>query len=107
MIRAMCLSLAFIGGASSVQAQAYMNFQCVDGSKISLIFEKAGTALVMVDGGALRQQKRKAASGLWFASPHGEFRAAGERARPLADDLRRGWRETVMGCIAKVATRSR
>jgi fructose-1,6-bisphosphatase/inositol monophosphatase family enzyme len=64
MILAMCLSLAMVGGASFVQAQAYMNFQCADGAKLSLIFENAGTALVMIDGGALRLQKRKAASGL-------------------------------------------
>lgn len=81
MIRAMLFFLAMVGGASSAQAQAYINFQCADGSKLSLIFEKAGTALVMVDGGALRLQKRKAASGLWYASPHGEFRVAGEKAR--------------------------
>jgi hypothetical protein len=81
MIRAMLFFLAMVGGASSVQAQAYMNFQCADGSKLSLIFEKAGTALVMVDGGALRLQRRKAASGLWFASPHGDFRFTGAKAR--------------------------
>jgi hypothetical protein len=81
MIRAMLFFLAMVGGASSVQAQAYMNFQCADGSKLSLIFEKAGTALVMVDGGALRLQRRKAASGLWFASPHGDFRVIGAKAR--------------------------
>jgi Membrane-bound lysozyme-inhibitor of c-type lysozyme len=81
MIRALLFLLAMVGGVSSVQAQAYMNFQCVDGSKLSLIFEKTGTALVMVDGGALRLQKRKAASGLWYASPHGDFRAAGGKAR--------------------------
>jgi hypothetical protein len=80
-MRAMLFFLAMVGGVSYVQAQAYMNFQCADGSKISLIFEKAGTALVMVDGGALRLQKRKAASGLWYASPHSDFRAADGRAR--------------------------
>ena len=81
MIRAMLFFLAMVSGASSVQAQAYMNFQCADGAKLSLIFEKAGTALVMVEGGALCLQKRKAASGLWYASPHGDFRAAGGKAR--------------------------
>ena len=68
MIRAILFLLAMIGGVSSVQAQAYMNFKCAGGGGFSLIFEKAGTALVMIDGGALRLQKRKAASGLWYAS---------------------------------------
>jgi hypothetical protein len=81
MIRAMLFFLAMIGGVTSVQAQAYMNFKCADGAKLSLIFEKAGTALVMIDGGALRLQKRKATSGLWYASPHGDLRVAGGRAR--------------------------
>ncbi len=81
MIRAMLFLLAMVGGASSVQAQAYMNFKCADGGGFSLIFEKAGTALVMIDGGALRLQKRKAASGLWYASPHGDLRVTGGRAR--------------------------
>ena len=81
MIRAMGLSLALIGGAPSVQAQAYLNFQCADGAKLSLIFEKQGTALVMIDGGALRLRNRNPASGLWFASPYGDFRAAGGKAR--------------------------
>lgn len=79
-IRAMGLSLAPMS-ASPVHAQAYMNFQCADGAKLSLIFEKQGTALIMVGGGALRLQSRKPASGLWFASPHGDFRVTGARAR--------------------------
>ena len=63
----MLFFLALVCGVSSAQAQAYMNFKCADGGGFSLIFEKAGTALVMIDGGALRLQNRKAASGLWFA----------------------------------------
>jgi hypothetical protein len=35
----------------------------------------------MIDSGALRLQKRKVASGLWYASPHGDFRVTGARAR--------------------------
>jgi hypothetical protein len=81
MIRAILFLLAMIGGVSSVQAQAYMNFKCAGGGGFSLIFEKAGTALVMIDGGALRLQKRKAASGLWYASPHGDLRVTGAKAR--------------------------
>ena len=81
MIRAMLFFLALVCGVSSVRAQAYMNFQCADGAKLSLIFEKAGTALIMVNGGALRLQKRKAASGLWYASPNGDFRVTGAKAR--------------------------
>jgi hypothetical protein len=80
-IRAMWLTAALMGAASSAHAQAYMNFQCADGAKLSLIFEKDGTALVMVGGGALRMQNRKALSGLWFASPYGDFRAVGGKAR--------------------------
>ena len=95
MIRAMLFLLAMVGGASSVQAQAYMNFKCADGGGFSLIFEKAGTALVMIDGGALRLQKREAASGLRYASPHGDLRVTGRKGavqhgRPLADELRQG-----------------
>ena len=81
MIRAMSLSLALMGGASSVHGEAYINFQCADGAKLSLIFEKEGTALVMVGGGALRLQNRKAPSGLWFDSPHGDLRVTGGKAR--------------------------
>jgi hypothetical protein len=75
------MSLALMGGAPSVHAQAYLNFQCADGAKLSLIFEKQGTALVMIDGGALRLRNRNLASGLWFASPHGDFRTAAGKAR--------------------------
>ena len=53
MIRAVLFFLAMVGGVSSVQAQAYMNFQCADGSKISLIFEKAGN-------GSRHDQRRRA-----------------------------------------------
>jgi len=81
MIRAILFLLAMIGGASSAQAQAYMNFKCADGGGFSLIFEKAGTALVMIDGGALRLQKREAASGMWYASPHSDLRVTGRKAR--------------------------
>jgi hypothetical protein len=58
----------------------YVNFACADGSKISLIFEKGGTGLVMVDGGALRLENRHPASGLWYAFPYGELRARGSTA---------------------------
>ncbi|WP_294532411.1 MliC family protein [uncultured Rhodoblastus sp.] len=79
--RAIILTFALMSGAGPVHAQAYMNFECADGARLSLIFEKPGTALIMVGGGALRLQNRKPASGLWYASPHGDFRAAGVRAR--------------------------
>jgi len=61
-------------------AGPYVNFACADGSKISLIFEKTGTGLVMVDGGALRLANRHPASGLWYASPYGALRAKGSTA---------------------------
>jgi membrane-bound inhibitor of C-type lysozyme len=81
-IRALWLALGLLGGgASSVHAQAYINFQCADGAKLSLIFEKGDTALLMVNGGALRLRNRHPASGLRFASPHGDFRALGGKAR--------------------------
>jgi hypothetical protein len=80
-IRAISLSLALMGAASPLHAQAYLNFKCADGAKLSLIFEKQGTALLMVGGGALRLQNRKPPSGLWFASPHGDFRGSGGKAR--------------------------
>jgi hypothetical protein len=37
-IRAIALSFVLMGGASSGHAQAYVNFQCADGAKLSLIF---------------------------------------------------------------------
>jgi hypothetical protein len=73
-IRALLFFLAMVG-ASSVQAQAYMNFQCADGPKLSLIFEKAGTA------GASRRFSRCRRKG------------PVQYDRPLADNLRRSWRE--------------
>ena len=67
-------------------ADTYINFACADGAKLTLIFEKKGTGLVMLGGagtgagGALRFQNRHAVSGLWYASPYGELRASGSRA---------------------------
>ena len=66
--------------ASRASAQPYVNFRCADGSPLTLIFEKGGTGLVMIGGGALRLNDRRPASGLWFASPHGELRADGANA---------------------------
>jgi membrane-bound inhibitor of C-type lysozyme len=80
-VRSAFLALALLGGASSAHAQRYINFQCADGGKLSLIFEQGDSALLMVGGGALRLQKRKSASGLWYASPYGDLRAAGARAK--------------------------
>ena len=81
MMRAMGLSLLLMGGATSVQAQAYLNFRCADGAKLSLIVEKQGAALVMIEGGAFRLRNRNPASGLWLASPYGDYCAAGGKAR--------------------------
>ena len=61
-------------------ADPYVNYACADGSKISLIFERSGTGLVMVDGGALRLENRHPARGPWYASPYGELRAKGSAA---------------------------
>jgi membrane-bound inhibitor of C-type lysozyme len=66
--------------AAPTQAGPYVNYACADGAKLSLIFEKSGTALVMVEGGALRLQNRHPASGLWYASSAGELRANGATA---------------------------
>lgn len=35
----------------------------------------------MIDGGALRLENRRAASGFWYASPYGEFRGKNDKAR--------------------------
>ncbi len=72
--------------AAPASADPYVNFVCADGAKLTLIFERQGTALVMLGGagpgagGALRLQNRHAASGLRYASPYGELRASGSRA---------------------------
>ena len=66
--------------AAPARADSYVNFACDDGSKISLTLEKSGAGLVMVGGGALRLRNRHPASGLWYASPHGELRARGATA---------------------------
>jgi membrane-bound inhibitor of C-type lysozyme len=71
---------AVLLAAPAARAESYVNFSCADGSKISLIFENQGTGLVMIGGGALRLQNRHPASGLWYASPHGELRAKGSTA---------------------------
>lgn len=55
-------------------------FVCDDGKGFTVIFESAGTALIMIDGGALRLQDRRSASGYWFASRYGEFRGKGNTA---------------------------
>jgi hypothetical protein len=77
------LALAAALAASPAYADGYVNFACADGAKLTLIFERQGTGLVMLGGagagagGALRLQKRHASSGLWYASPYGELRATG------------------------------
>jgi hypothetical protein len=76
--RSMVLMLALF--AVPAHAEPYVNFICADGSRISLIFEKSGTGLVMVDGGALRLENRHAAVGLWYASRWGELRSSGATA---------------------------
>ncbi len=45
------LLTASVAGAPA-HAEPYLNFDCADGSTISLIVQKSGTGLVMVDGGA-------------------------------------------------------
>ncbi len=80
------LALGALLVVAPAHAGAYVNFACADGSKLSLIFEKQGTGLVMLGGagfgagGALRLQNRHPASGLWYASPYGELRAKGSTA---------------------------
>lgn len=60
------------------QAEPYANYLCRDGQKLSAIFEKAGSVLVMSGGGALRLSKR--GPGSRYASPSGAWRAAGSEA---------------------------
>ncbi len=74
------LAFAAVLLAAPARAESYVNFACVDGSKITLIFESQGTGLVMIAGGALRLQNRHPASGLWYGSPYGELRAKGSTA---------------------------
>ena len=74
------IALCAIVVAAPASAESYVNFACADGSKISLIFERQGTGLVMVGGGALRLKNRHPASGLWYASPYGDLRAKGATA---------------------------
>ena len=66
--------------AAPAQAGPYVNYTCADGAKLSLIFEKGGTALVMVEGGALRLQNRHPASGLWVPQARANWRAKGATA---------------------------
>ena len=66
--------------ATAAQAEPYLNFACAAGVKITVIFEPSGTALVMIEGGALRLADQHPPSGLWYASPAGEFRADGDTA---------------------------
>jgi hypothetical protein len=54
-------------------AEPYINYSCANGSRFTLIFEKSGTALIMIEGGALRLEPKHPATGLWFASYGGEF----------------------------------
>jgi membrane-bound inhibitor of C-type lysozyme len=75
---ALALGLCLL--AAPAQAEPYVNYACADGAKLSLIFEKSESALVMVEGGALRLQNRHPASGLWYASSAGELRAKGAKA---------------------------
>jgi hypothetical protein len=78
---AIAFGIAVLGASgTAAQAEPYLNFACADGAKISVIFETSGTALVMIDGGALRLADQHPSSGLWYASPAGEFRANGEAA---------------------------
>ena len=78
--RSLVAALAALIAAAPANAAQFVNFACADGSKISLIFERQGTGLVMVGGGALRLQNRHPASGLWYASPYGDLRAKGATA---------------------------
>jgi hypothetical protein len=86
MIRPLVLALGACLAVAPADAGSYVNFACADGAKLSLIFEKQGTGLVMLGGpgfgagGALRLQNRRPASGLWYASPYGELRATGATA---------------------------
>lgn len=67
--------------ASPGRADEAVNFVCDDGKGFTVIFERAGTVLIMIDGGALRLEDRRSASGFRFASRYGEFRGKGDTAR--------------------------
>lgn len=64
--------LAF--GIAPARADKAVNFRCDDGKEFTAIFEDSGTLLIMIDGGALRLEEQRAASGIWFSSRYGEFR---------------------------------
>jgi hypothetical protein len=68
-------------GAPPAHAEDFINFQCADGAKLSVIFEDADNVLVMVGGGALRLQNRHPSSGQAFASPYGGIRIVCAKAR--------------------------
>jgi hypothetical protein len=64
--------LAF--GIAPARADKAVNFRCDHGQEFTAIFEDSGTLLIMIDGGALRLEELRAASGIWFSSHYGEFR---------------------------------
>lgn len=67
--------------AIPARADTASNFVCDDGKEFTVIFESAGTVLIMIDGGALRLEEQRAASGFWYASPYGEFRGKNDTVR--------------------------
>ena len=78
-------ALGFLAGlagcvAAAAEAEKAVDYRCDDGSVFTLIFEKAGTALVMIDGGAFRLSDRRPASGIWYADGAQEFRGKGDEA---------------------------
>lgn len=66
---AVLVGLSCLTGMADAEPSDYANYLCGDGRKITLIFEHAGTALVMVDGGALRLPRQ--VQGFRYASPAG------------------------------------
>jgi hypothetical protein len=69
---------AFLCLTTASLAEPYVNYLCRDGQKLSVIYEKSGTALVMVGGGGLRLSRR--GPGSRYALPGGELRIGGREA---------------------------
>lgn len=78
---AIALSSVLLCVACPVRADTTSNFVCQDGKEFTAIFETAGTVLIMIDGGGIRLEDRRAASGVWYASRYGEFRGKNDRMR--------------------------
>lgn len=78
---AITFSSALLCVASPVRADTASNFVCRDGKEFTAIFESAGSVLIMIDGGGLRLEVRRAASGVWYASRYGEFRGKNDSMR--------------------------